>query len=284
MILTSTLMFGGCFLIKDIYRKIRNIGEMEMTFESMLIGSSAGLIVLFAINGFKLQLTLFTFIMALISMINSFAFTYFSFKALGKINLSLFSLFSMLGGMLIPFVQGLIFYNEPITIAKILCVIFIIVSLLITIVKKEDKKGLIYYIGVFILNGMSGVISNIFSKSSFPKTSAADFSICCTLINIIVSGIALIIVFKNKTHDNKLTFKAGLITGVSGVLDKIANYLLVFALVYVDSSIQYPMVTGGVIIVSTLACFLTDKKPSKKDLVSVLLAFIGMIILFAVPI
>ena len=38
-IILSVLMFGGCFLIKDIYRKKRNTTDIIMTFESMFIGS-----------------------------------------------------------------------------------------------------------------------------------------------------------------------------------------------------------------------------------------------------
>jgi EamA domain-containing membrane protein RarD len=104
-----------------------------MTFESLLIGSLSGVIVLFIINGFKFEFTIFTFIMSLLTALNSFGFTYCSFKALGHINLSKFSLFSMLGGMLLPFIQGILFYNEPLTTGKILCFVIIVFSLFLTV-------------------------------------------------------------------------------------------------------------------------------------------------------
>jgi hypothetical protein len=44
------------------------------------------------------------------------------------------------------------------------------------------------------------------------------------------------------------------------------------------------MVTGGVMIVSTLICFFGKNKPKKKELISVGLAFIGLLILFLLPI
>ena len=279
MILLSVMMFGGCFAIKDIYRNLRKVSEIRMTIESIFIGSLTGVIVLFLINGFNFELTYFTFFMALLSAINSFCFTFCSFKALGHINLSLFSLFSMLGGMLLPFLQGIIFYGEPITISKIICVMLIILSLFVTIPKKEEKSGTFYYFGIFILNGLSGIISNIFSESTLPKTSAGDFSICITLINILISGIILLTLTR-KNNNEKIDIKAGIICGASGILDKVANFLLVFALLHVEASIQYPMVTGGVIIVSTLVCCLTERKPTKREILAVLLAFIGLVILF----
>ena len=66
--------------------------------------------------------------------------------------------------------------------------------------------------------------------------------------------------------------------------NKIANLLLVIALAHVDASVQYPMVTGGVMIVSTAICFFGKKKPQKKELISVALAFLGMLALFIIPI
>jgi len=56
------------------------------------------------------------------------------------------------------------------------------------------------------------------------------------------------------------------------------------ALLHVDASVQYPMVTGGVMIVSTIICFFGDRKPSKKEIISVLVAFVGMLALFVIPI
>ena len=69
-----------------------------------------------------------------------------------------------------------------------------------------------------------------------------------------------------------------------GVINKIANYLLVIALVYVDASVQYPMVTGGTMIVSTLISFLGDNKPCKSEIASVIVSFAAMIVLFIIPI
>ena len=57
------------------------------------------------------------------------------------------------------------------------------------------------------------------------------------------------------------------------------NYMLVIALLVVPSSVQYPMVTGGVMIVSTLACFLMKNRPSKRELISVAVAFVAFVIL-----
>ena len=74
------------------------------------------------------------------------------------------------------------------------------------------------------------------------------------------------------------------ISASQGAINRIANLLLVVALAHVDASVQYPMVTGGTMLASTLICFFGPRKPSKKELISVTSAFVGLLILFVVPV
>ena len=283
-ILLSVAMFGGCFALQDVYRKMRGSG-LRISMESACIGSLAGLAVLLALNGCRLEFTPFTLIMASIAAVNGIAFTFFTFKALDVINLSLFSLFSMLGGMALPFLQGILFFGERITVAKILCVAFVCAALGLTVTRGERRRGYLYYVGVFVLNGMSGVLSKLFNGLPFEKTSAAGYSIWIALCTVVISGTAWALLLRKRRADEpRLTLCAGAVSAVSGSVNKVANFLLVIALAHVDASVQYPMVTGGVMIVSTLICFFGDRKPSRRELIAVGLAFVGMFLLFAVPI
>ena len=97
LIMLSVCIFGGGFALQDIYRKKRG-SNLKISMESAFIGSLAGLIVLLIINGFSFEFTGFTLLMALLAALNSILFTFCAFKSLDYINLSLFSLFSMLGG------------------------------------------------------------------------------------------------------------------------------------------------------------------------------------------
>ncbi len=283
LILLSVVMFGGCFALNDSYRKMRGSGlriSMEMTF----VGSLAGLIVMIAVNGLQLEFTPFTFVIALLSAISGFGFSFCSFKALDVINLSMFSLFSMLGGMALPFLQGILFYNEQITLSKIVCFVFICLALAMTVTRSEKKQGTIYYIGIFTLNGMSGVLSKIFASAPYEKTSSAGFSIWITVCSIVISGIFLLILTRKPSDTPRYSIKACGVSAINGGVNRIANFFLVIALAHVDASVQYPMVTGGVMIVSTLICFFGERKPTKKEVMSVILAFIGMLALFMIPI
>ena len=107
----ATVMFGVQFLFNNLYERKSGNG-IGATLIFTFIGGIIGIVSLIIVNGFTFTITPFTIIMAAINAISSIAYTFCSLKAFEKINLSLYSLFAMLGGMLLPFFQGVIFYNE----------------------------------------------------------------------------------------------------------------------------------------------------------------------------
>ena len=283
LIILSVVMFGGCFALNDAYRKKRG-SSIKISLQFSFVGSLVGFVFLMIVNGLKFEFTPFTLIMAILASINGFAFTFCSFKALDRINLSLYSLFSMLGGMVLPFLQGILFYGEKITVAKAVCFLFITVALVLTVEKGEKKQGTIYYVLVFVLNGMSGVLSKIFAESNLLKTSAIGYTNLMSVCSVVISGILLLTISKKGAENNGFSLVGTAICAASGISNRVANLVLVVALAHVDASVQYPMVTGGVMIVSTLICFFGKNKPSKKEVLSIVIAFIGLLLLFAIPI
>jgi drug/metabolite transporter (DMT)-like permease len=281
LILLSVAIFGGCFGLDDIYQRRRGTG-LRISLEYSLLSALAGLVVLAAINGFRVEITLFGLIMALLSALIGFGYTFCTFRALRTINLSLYSVFAMLGGMLLPSLQGIVVYGETLTVGKIMCFLLIGVALTLTVQRGSAGKGFIYYFGVFALNGMSGVLAKYYTAAPFEKGSAAGYSI---LICLCTAAIAAVLLFVLPHAKTKTSIPAGLGIGIlSGVGNKLANYLLIIALLHVDASVQYPMVTGGVMIVSTLISYLGPKKPTRRDVVSVIFGFAGMLALFLIPI
>ena len=295
LILISVIMFGGGFALQDVYRKKRGSG-LKVSMESTCIGALAGLVVLWIIDGFSFALTLFTVVMAVLAALNAMALTFCSFKGLDYINLSLFSVFAMLGGMVLPFFQGIIFYGEGFSLAKAVCLLFIFASLAFTIERGDKKKGTIFYVGIFVLNGMSGVLSKIYAESELPKVSSAGYSVWIALATAMLSGAAWFVLScierkRAKALDepvepvDKKTLAVSYGAGAMfGIVNKVANFFLLVALLYVDTSVLSPMVTGGTMIVSTVISYFGGKKPTTNQIISVALSFVGMVALFVIPI
>lgn len=279
LLTASTVMFGFMFFFKDMFRKNYGSG-LKATLVMSVGGGIFGLIALLLIKGFVFEFTIFAFVMAVIHSIDGLCFSFCSLKALGKINLSLYSLFSMLGGMALPFLSGILFHGEPFTLGKIACFVVITVALLLTVEKGENKSGTLYYIGVFVFNGMSGVIAKVYQALPFEKVSSAGYSILKGIVGIL---LALLILACIRGEKKKLNLQCVAAMAGSGVLNHVANWLLLIALLNLPASAQYPFVTGGTMIVSTVISLFSDKKPSKKEIAAVILAFIGVLMLILIP-
>ena len=294
LIMLSVVMFGVAFAFNDVYRRSRG-GGLRASIEFSLIGAAAGLVVLIAISGFSFQFTWFSLLMATLVALDAIAFSFCSFRALGSINLSMYSLFSMLGGMLLPFFQGIFFFHEDFTVSKAVCLAFICASLLLTLKKGESKKsGRIYYLLVFVLNGLSGVLAKIFAAApvewrtmpSGEVVTSAGYSVLCALCMLVLTG-ALLIFFRKKPYDAPQS-RRGLLIGlsvalVSGPINRVGNWLLQMAIEFVESSVQYPMVTGGTMVVTTIIAFFTKSRPTVRQVISILLAVLGLTALFVLP-
>ena len=295
LIMLSVIMFGGNFALKDVCRRQRG-GGLKVTLEFTLIGAVAGLIVLVAINGFSLECTWFSLALAAVAALNSLAFSFCSFRALGTINLSVYSLFSMLGGMLLPFFHGIFFFHEEFTVSKAVCLAFICAALFLTLKKGETQKsGRIYYLLVFVFNGMSGVLSKIFAAAptewktmaSGELVSAAGYSILRALVSLVLTSTLLLTIFRGKPYEKEQT-KRGVMIGIviclfSGPVNRVANWILQLALEFVETSVQYPMVTGGTMVVTTIIAFFTKSRPTVRQVISILLAVLGLTVLFVLP-
>jgi len=275
----SVILFCLQFLFNEQFEKEYG-NNVASNFVFTFIYSIGGMIPLLIINGFKLETTPFTVIVAAVTALNYILYTFCSLKALANINLSLFSLFVSLGGMLLPFFTGILFHDEPLTVGKMICVAIVTVALALNVTKGEGKGGFWYYVGIFVLNGMSGVLSKYFQSAPYDKTDNASYTIWIGIITIAISGIVLLFMIKSLKMPN---IKACLCSVGYGVFNRIGNYLLLIALAVLPASVQYPFITGGVMIVSTVISVLIGQKPSKREIASVILAFAGILVLVIVP-
>ena len=168
MIVFATFLFSIQFVFNDVYQR----GEGANVVTAMLFSGMtgiAGVIMLVLTNGDALQYSLFSMLLALLSAAKNVLSAYLSIMVLSKANLSVYSLYSMLGGMLLPFAYAIMFCGEPLTWQKCVCTVLVMGALLLGLRGKENaaeekrQQGspLPWYLGVFVMNGLSGVFSTI---------------------------------------------------------------------------------------------------------------------------
>lgn len=268
MILCSTLLFSLQFVFQNIYTKKYGSG-LAATVSLSLYTGIFGFLILLGLNAFVFRLSWFSALIAFVAAASALLQIWCSAKAFETANLSLYSMFTMLGGMALPFAFGLMI-GEDFTWLKALCFVLITASLVISLEKGESQKGALkYYIAVFILNGMSGVLSTIHNMGGELAVDSYSYSMLIKTIQILLCvGILLV----KKTPPVRLNLITGLGSFGYAAFSSIGNLLLLLALVTLPASVQYPIVTGGVIVISTAITLLRKEKVTKRELIAAVIA------------
>ena len=282
IITASVVLFGINFALNGQYQKRMSSGFFASFFLSAL-SACAGIAILFPMNGFRFEFAPFPLLMASVTAVNAILLMFCGLKTLGRANLSLYSLFMMLGGMALPSVAGLLFFDEGWHWAKGVCYLFLVAALAVTVEKDGKKGGYPYFFGAFVLNGMSGVIAKIYTQFSgeTPAVSTEGYSLLSALCTLVLAGILALIFFL--FSDKKRPPLSAVLFGLgSGGLNQFANFLLLVAISHIPASVQYPMVTGGTMIVSTVIAAFSENKPTKRQWLAVGLSLLGTLVLLAV--
>ena len=274
MIIVAAALFASQFLFNQKFQQqCGTTWSATMTFT--IYTNAAATLIMLAINRFHLEFTLFSLGMALLSATAGILYTYASMKAFSVVNLAVYSMFAMLGGMMLPFLYGILFENEPVTVPKVLCGGLIVAALLNTVAGEMDiKKGWKYYLSVFVLNGMTGVISTIHQSAGDLSVDSGSFSVWIRIVPLVIClGIQLVSEKKIARIPSKIVPYTVGYAAFCGI----GNLFLLIALEYLPASVQYPVVTGGTMIFSTIISAVRKEKITKRTIVSAALALLATI-------
>lgn len=273
----SALLFSGGFLFQKFYEQDFGNG-IKPSITMVFYQSVVVCVSMFVIGGFRMEVTGFSFLMATIYAVNDFLLTWMSLKALKYANLSVFSMFMMLGSIVLPSAFGILFYNEGITVMKILCYILIFAALYLSVEKGESsKKAVFYYIAVFVGNGMCGILSKIHQSNVELQVSTESFLLQSGLIRLLICAVILIVLF-SKSKEKVFSWKAAGLSLGGGLANAVGNYFNLFALLAIPISVHSVMTTGMVLIFSAVIGLFVKERPSRKGWVSLLLSLAAAIV------
>lgn len=271
----ATLLFSLQFMFNNGFQK-ENGSSVFQAFNLSLYTSIFGLIILLVLNRFTLKITLFSSIVAIVYSVATLLLNYATIKAFHYANLSVYSVFSMIGGMILPFLYGVL-TGEEFKLIRLACCVLITLSILMTITdKSQSKKAVKYYIAVFFLNGSVAVISSFHQSFESICTDSSSFLM---LTKIIIAVICILLMLCQKERQFKISKKSMFYCfGIAG-LNSIANLLLLIALLHLPTSVQYPLVTGGTIVFSTLIDKLRKVKVTKTEFIAAGIALASSILM-----
>ena len=279
-------MFSGQIIFSKRY-ETKNGNSFYATACFSLVVSVVCLIYTLILNGFKIRFEWYSFIIALSYALIHTVSRLISIKTISLGKVSIYTLFLMLGGMIIPFLVGVTFLGEELKLHYVLAVLLLIVALIIPTLnmggkKNEQKKGvsklfLLLCFITFILNGTGASLVKVHQVYSGVKLESNDFTVLFTLISVVASLMVFIIAsFKRERTNGKELLVCG---GGFGLVHMTGTLIQVITATRVDGALLFPLVTGGTLIFTPFLSLLFYKeKIDLTNAICIALSFIATVI------
>ena len=239
----------------------------------LALASALGAVLYLIIGGFNVSVSPVSLILAAVYAVIMIPYYLISVKVLSLGSLAVYSMFMMLGGMLIPFLYGVLFLDEDISHAKLVgCVLLTLFIVLQAIGQRtaeeateESNRGkqgllLLLCICIFAVNGMTGVIATVHQNQA-QAVDEISFTVLSCSLTLAISLIALGILLATRKREKRLKDAATALKPLPALLSLLiggamytGNFLILLAANKVPASVQFPLISGGTIALSALIC------------------------------
>ena len=248
-----------------------------LTF-NVLIGAVSSLF-FWGLCGFRLSFSWFSFVFAMATALFAGLYLVLGFRVMEAGGITIYSLFLMSGGMVLPYLFGLLFLDEPLTLPRVFGILLILVALWIANRSKVKLKPSFYAlcIVIFLLNGCVSILSKCHQINTvYPMVSSAEFSVYQNIGRVVISLVLLAFVRKPNERLSLPPLKHGWTVVLSGLASGTSFLLQLNAAVHLPASVLFPFITGGSVIFASLigAVFFKEKLTAPR-LAAIGLCFAG---------
>ncbi len=291
LVFVSVVFLALQFSVNKAYQKRYGAGiAASLTFIS-LSGLFTALLFI-CVNGFSLHVTPISLLYGCGIAVLCLAYNLIGFKIFSMGSLSVYTLFLMLGGMILPYFYGVFVLDESVTAARIAGLVILFLSLLFPLLDARENRGnsnttklLPFFtlcILVFFLNGGVSILSKAHQTTSYPTAGTTDFVILSNGIYGVLSALSLGIVTlcKRCGSSNKtvaIPSKWWLVTLLAlagAICNGISYYFQLVGAAHIDASMLYPLVTGGSVVLSALAGIVFFREiPQKWSRIGLIVTF-----------
>ena len=309
MLIGASFLFGSQFMVTKAFEK--NYGKTvraSLSF-SLLYSLFAG-VIFFIIklisSGTVFNLNPFSLCMAFgLSLVNILS-SAIGIKTLALGDIAVYSLFLMLGGMIVPFFAGIVFLKESVSVCNLIGVAIMIIALCLPVFfgkqnknageaqtdgDTKKKTSVFFYVlcvFLFILNGLSSTLSK-FNSVREGAALGAEFTFYTYGIQFVISLAAFALTTalgkSDKTQNEEkqpvILFRPVAIGcgAAFGAVNGTAFLMSSVAAEHVVAVAQYPLITGATILFSSLLAFLFYReKPTALQLVQIVISLAATIL------
>ena len=130
---------AGNFAVTKVYQKHMGNGIREGIKFNMIVGLFAS-IMFFAVSGFKWECTAFSLIFALLFTVFVGTYTMIGFNIMSMGSMTVYTVFLMLGGAVVPYLYGIAFLNESVNFRKVLALLFVVFAVMLNLFDEKGKN------------------------------------------------------------------------------------------------------------------------------------------------
>lgn len=277
IILLADVALSGSFVFQKMFQNREGNAASTGFAYNALTGLFSALL-FFAIGGFHLRLSAFSIVAALVQTVCVVGYTLLGFQVLKSGNLSLYTLFLMTGGMILPYIYGVAFLEETFSAARCMGLVLITGAVILSNLNlaKASKKQVLLCFLIFILNGLVSITSKIHQiDTAHHAVSSTEFVVLTNILKFIlcmpISRICRKTGIRVSTEKNALLIMLG-----AAVLSGLSYFLQLAGAKNIPASVLYPLVTGGSIILCTLSAWLAfHEKPTKAQISGIAVCVLG---------
>lgn len=277
-------MLAANFVCQKKYQKTGGTSIKAGLIYNALSGVVSAIMFL-AINRFEIKLTAFSILMAAIFATVVMLYIFIGFRIMEKGNMSLYTLFLMSGGMTVPYIFGVLFLDEELTWLRTIGLITIMASIIISNsgAKKPDKKQIMLCLAVFMLNGISSVVSKVHQVNPVSKiVTSPDFAFIVMVIKALICFVAMLICRRSVFGEKSVSvpFKSVvLIIVLAALFDGLTYMLQLIGAKELPATVLYPFVTGGSVILTSVAGVLVFReKLTVRQIFGIAICFVGTLL------
>lgn len=262
------LLFVSVFIdsLKNTYYNYFGKNQLDTPKDSFLFNMVCciGSAILLAILGMQFKISSYSMILAVIFAAVTVGAQYFSLQAMKLGSMSFSVLFTYIS-MLIPTVFGVICYGTPVSIFQYIGLVLMIACFVLSVDLKKDSqmsvKWLLAALASFLAWGLVGVCQQVHQNSPHAGELQGFLMwsfIFSTVMFAVLYGIAAV---KDKGKCNfNIKSRDSVGATLTGVVIGAVNIINLYLSGKMNPVIFFPIVNGGVIVLSGLAAILFFKE------------------------
>ena len=243
-----------------------------------------GAAIYFLCIGADIHISAYSYGMAILFALVTASAQFFQLLGMSYGSMSFTILFAYLS-MLIPTMFGVVYYGQPVNAMQIVGLVFMIVTLVLSVDTKGNSKASLKWIVVvsccFFAYGFVGVCQQIHQSSEYAN-ELIGFLLWTFIFSTILFGIIFLFTplkigekrgFSVKSKETFMVLGTGVMTGI-------LNHLGLYLSGKLPSILFFPICNGGVLVLSSIAALVIFReKLTKRQLTGVVFGIASVLLL-----